>query len=256
MSNNKVKIEFISSSQELLDIAPKPYPSANKLPDWYKKTPSYINGIQSVDQFNDPSSTIKKCMPIFDIMTAGYHIPLHSDVWVENAGDMNISFRWSWDTIEIVSVHPSEQHSTYPIPPGYHNTAFKWISPWIIKTPPGWSCIFTHPYHYDDLPFRSFSALVDTDKHPAPTHFPFLLKKGFNGLIPLGTPMIQVIPFKRETFTSEYSVDDGSHNTLWQKAHSVFFDRYKKFFRSPKTYEDVKPKESKCPFAFMHNPNK
>jgi hypothetical protein len=246
----KVKIEFIADNKDILEIAPKPVSAISNTPSWFKNTPSYINGAQGVDNFNDPNSTIKKCMPVFDIMTTGYHIPLHSDVWVENAGEHNISFRWSWDSIEVVTIQELRNHNLYPIPSGYHSTAFKWVNPWVIKTPPGWSCIFTHPNHYDDLPFKCLPALVDTDKHPAPVHFPFFLKKGFSGLIPKEIPLIQVIPFKRETFTSEYSYDDGFYKRAWQKAHTVFFDRYKRHFRSPKTYETPKKKVSKCPFHF------
>ena len=47
--------------------------------------------------------------------------------------------------------------------------------------------------------------MVDTDKYPIPVHFPFLLKKNFEGLIKQGTPIIQVIPFKRESWKSSYS---------------------------------------------------
>jgi hypothetical protein len=138
----------------------------------------------------------------------------------------------------------------HPIPKGFYPKSYKFINPRIVKNPPGWSCLFTHPLHYDDLPYKCIPAIVDTDKHPIPVNFLFFLNKTFSGLIQKGTPMIQVIPFKRQDFKSEFSFDNGFFKKQWEKAHQVFFDRYRRFFRSPKKYEqgDIK----KCPFAFLH----
>lgn len=243
-------IDFIANTKEMLEVIEKPYPAITKLPDWISNTPSYINGKKSVDDFGDPTSTIKKCLPVVDAMTAGYHIPLHCDVWVENAGPSDINIKWSWDTLQVIDMQKQEQMQTYPVPEGFYPTSFKFINPWIVKTPAGWSCLFTHPLHYDDLPYKCLPAIVDTDKHPIPVNFLFFLNKNFSGLIEKGTPMIQVIPFKREDFKSQFSFDTGSFKQKWEKAHQVFFDRYKKFFRSPKKYEQGDLK--KCPFAFLH----
>lgn len=250
MFKKKVLLEFISDNKEMLDILEKPYPAIQNMPDWFKNTSRYIHQHKDVDNYSDPNSTIKKCMPVVDMIGAGYHIPLHSDVWLENGGESQLTFKWSWDTLEVVSFQKPEQHSTYPTPVGYYPTVFKWINPWIIKTPPGWSCLFLHPQHHEELPFRSLSALVDTDKHPTQIHFPFHLRKGFDGLIPKGVPMIQVIPFKRDHFKSSFSYDkDNLFKIAWTKAHTVFFERYQKFFRSPKNFEQGKEK-SRCPFGF------
>jgi len=34
-------------------------------------------------------------------------------------------------------------------------------------------------------------------------NYPFFLNRGFEGIIPVGTPMCQIIPFKRETWKAE-----------------------------------------------------
>ena len=246
------KIQFIAQTKEMLEVLDRPYPSITKLPKWIASTPSYIGGKRSVDVYNDPTSTVKKCLPVMDSITAGYHIPLHSDVWVENEQDdpNTINIRWSFESIQVVDIQKQEQMGSYPIPDGYYPTAFKWINPWIIKTPPGWSCLFTHPLHSDNVPFKCMTSIVDTDKFPLPVNFVFFLKKKFSGLIEKETPIIQVIPFKRNDFKSEFSYDHVFLKQQWEKAHSVFFDRYKRFFRSQKKYEqgDVK----KCPFAFLN----
>ena len=58
------------------------------------------------------------------------------------------------------------------------------------------------------MPFHSFSGIVDTDKHPVPVNFPFVVKKDFEGVIPAGTPIAQFIFLKRDTL--EYEVCEAS----------------------------------------------
>jgi hypothetical protein len=108
---------------------------------------------------------------------------------------------------------------------------------WTIKTPPGYSCLVTHPFGYNNLPFHSFSGIVDSDRFHADINTPFTLKKNFSGVIPKGTPMMQIIPFKRENWESKilkgtpFEVEKN-YTILMTKFHSG----YKKFFRDKKTY--------------------
>ena len=188
-------------------------------------------------------------------MTCGYFITLPCDVWVHNDNKGNVKLQWAWQKLEMASVQRMDQYTGYPIEFGYMKTAFKWINHWITKTPKGWSCLFIHPMHHDDLPFKILAGLVDTDKYPIPVHFPFLLKEGFSGIIKKGTPIVQVIPFKRETFTSKISYDrDSKFKNIWKKVSLEFFDRYMNNFWTKKTYEEGKI--SKCPFGFLHKKDK
>ena len=72
----------------------------------------------------------------------------------------------------------------------------------MIKTPPGYSVLFTHPMNWHYLPFYSLSGVVDTDTYTMPVLFPFMMKNNFEGIIPKGTPVIQIIPFKRDDWKS------------------------------------------------------
>jgi hypothetical protein len=182
-------------------------------------------------------------MPVFDMMTAGYHITLPCDVWVKNDGN-NINFKPASDDLHLVSGQRKDQYENYPIANEYYDVVFKWTNNWIVNTPKGWSCLFVHPYHYEDLPFKTLSGMVDTDKYPASVNFPFLFRKDFQGLIPKGTPIVQIIPFKREKMIHEYSYDTGFFKRLWNKAHTEFFNRYGKNFREKKVYEEKRS----CPF--------
>jgi hypothetical protein len=245
-------VKFIASSEDILEIAEKPYPAIQNLPSWFINTDRYSTGEPGIDKHGDPTSTIKKCMPVVDLLGAGYHIPLPSDVWLDNQGEFDMRFRWAIENYQLIVGQEPEQYGNYPTPPGFYIPIYKWANPWIVKTPPGWSSLFLHPSHHGDLPFQCIPAIVDTDKHPTSVNLPFYVRKGFDGLIPKGTPMIQVIPFKRENFKSEFTFDrDNKFKKIWDKAHTVFFERYQKFFWTPKKYEQGKVvKKGKCPFGF------
>ena len=121
---------------------------------------------------------------------------------------------------------------------GFSKTPFKWSSTWYIQTPPGWSCLFTHPSGHGDLPFRTISAIVDTDVYKQEIAFPFWLLDSFEGVIEKGTPIVQVIPFKRQEWHSEVSrLKDKEWFYMKERGfNSKFIGNYLKNFRQDKKY--------------------
>ena len=116
---------------------------------------------------------------------------------------------------------------------------FSWISHWGIETPKNYSCLFTHPLNRTDLPFITTSGIMDTDKWGIWGNQPFSLKTGWEGILPAGTPIIQVIPFKRETWKSE--IAKTSEKSEWGrveniKRNSKFRGYYKSNYWSKKFY--------------------
>ena len=233
MKKNK-EIQFIAVNNISNETFDKPQKTSSLLPDWYKKQPKYISGKMEVGENGNPNHTIKACMPIFDMLTAGYTITLPADVYFDGNGQI----KWSTDILSAVESHDKVQFSEMSTPEGYEkNIAFKFIQPWIIKTPPGYSTMFIHPTYQPDLPFYTLPAIVDTDKHPIMINFPFFLKQGFSGIIPYGTPIVQVIPFKRDNWKSKFSVSDKSQEELFQYAKRKLANRYKTFYRTKKVWE-------------------
>jgi hypothetical protein len=53
------------------------------------------------------------------------------------------------------------------------------------------------------LPFFTLSGVTDTDTWGGSDVLNFALKKDFEGVIPAGTPIVQIIPFRRETWDFE-----------------------------------------------------
>jgi hypothetical protein len=90
--------------------------------------------------------------------------------------------------------------SIFPYPKYSHGNHFAWILPLYFKTPKGYSLFFTHPLNRFDLPFTTLSSIIDADKGINAGAAPFFLDKDFEGIIPKGTPIAQIIPFKKENW--------------------------------------------------------
>jgi hypothetical protein len=232
MSNNIIFSKVLDVPMEYF-----PKPSSSFLPDWYKKTQSYINNKKEISNQGTTDATIKKCIPVFDALTAGYTITTYCDVWVKKNEKSEISYITSNSNIGI-QFHPIEQAAYHPFM--NQNAYPKWLNPWSITTPKGYSSLFIPPVHGGNEYFQIVEGFVDTDRYNAPVNFPFVLKDvNFEGLIPAGTPMVQVIPVKRESWTiKEGSKKDlnRSHNHI-NLLSSLFFDRYKKLFWERKEYK-------------------
>jgi hypothetical protein len=96
------------------------------------------------------------------------------------------------------------------------------------------------PQHHELGPIECASGIVDTDDYSIPFNmFLKLRNPNFEGMIPAGTPFLQVIPFKREAWKSELGGEKEKikFNSDVHKFNRVFFDRYKKFWWVRKEYE-------------------
>jgi hypothetical protein len=237
MKSNKI---FFTNTMGVPDVF-LPKPASYFVPEWYKELPSYYNSTNEKKPDGDGTSriTIKKCMPVFDAIITGYVISLYTDVYVSQRKDSNgVKTPWyEWSSFGPVSFHPAPQAPNHPNRNG-HDQYPKWINPWAIKTPPGYSILFTQPFHRESV-FTILDGIVDTDKYTPPVNFPFILNDiNFEGLIPAGTPIAQVIPFKRESWKMEIGSDKEMKEQADQSdlLKTKFFDRYKTLFRTNKEY--------------------
>lgn len=203
---------------------------------------SHLGGIKFVEINGKNSATIKRCMPVFDAIAAGYIITLPVDVHVFIPASEDPSVKpaqhFKWSDFNPVSFHPITQAPTHParIPDAAYP---KWRNPWAIKTPEGYSTLFVQPMHRESL-FTILPGIVDTDEYFAPVHFPMVMTDPeFEGLIPKGTPIAQVIPFKRESWELELGdvQELQDQQDVTNKLHTKLFDKYKSMFRAPKEYK-------------------
>lgn len=213
----------------------QPVPAASSIPDWYKNIESYIGGKKKPSEDGDTSATVKRCIPVFDALTAGYLITLPADVYVsiKESGEQH----FAWSEFNLVSFHPVAQAETHPARNGQPYP--KWNNPWAIRTPKGYSTLFVQPFHREAL-FTILPGVVDTDEYYAPVNFPMVVNDPkFEGLIPKGTPIAQVIPFKRESWKMEIGSkkEVQKQENIMRMLNTKFFDRYKTMFRVNKEYK-------------------
>lgn len=222
-------IRFVPLDQKTYDIKPSPRPATGFVPEWYKNFPHRHEHPAKVPE--NP----KACAPFTDSLTSGYMVLLSGAVACFNNedGSKYIDWKTSWDVVDTQSL---ETYFGYPIPEGYHPQIFRWLNPWAIKTPDGYSISISHPHHRFDLPFLTMSAVVDTDRLPNTIVFPFLIKKDFEGIIPEGTPIAQIMPFKREEWDSEKSDFDESISNGIDIMKQGYIRAYKNKFWNKKSY--------------------
>jgi hypothetical protein len=99
--------------------------------------------------------------------------------------------------------------------------------------------MFVQPMHRESV-FTILPGIVDTDEYYAPVNFPMVINNPeFEGLIPKGTPIAQVIPFKRESWSMQFGKDKQikEQAKITAQLLTKFFDRYKTMFRANKEYK-------------------
>ena len=210
-------------------------PASAYIPEWYKNMESYRGSIKKPNANGGSPATIKKCIPVFDALTAGYIIVSPADIYVSQ---INGEPTYQWSDFGLLEFHPVEQAPEHPDRKGIPQYP-KWLNPWAIKTPKGYSTLFVQPFHRESV-FTILPGIVDTDTYFTSVNFPFVLNDPkFEGLIPAGTPIAQVIPFKRESWKLKNGNDKDykAHRKNKTEVNSGFFDRYKTLFWHRKEYK-------------------
>ena len=261
-----MKITFTDTMGVPEEYAPKP--ATASVPDWYKNLESYLSGAKKPDGQGGTPASIKRCMPVFDAIVGGYILYTYADVYVsqkditymdgkhkKETGEDRIfteeervekglkktAPHYEWPSYGPVEFHPVSQAPTHPGRGDLGDSMSypKWINPWSIQTPKGYSVLFTQPMHRESV-FTIMDGIVDTDSYNAPVNFPFVLNDwSYEGMIPAGTPMAQVIPFKRDSWQMEIGKQEDYLKQQKTTMHlrTAFFDSYKNKFRAPKEYK-------------------
>lgn len=237
-------IKFYPFSEETTHFTPEPKPASKFVPDWYKKQKATVDeevGIKS-GLFN---GTVKKCMPIFDLITAGYMLTFPMDVYIDatNPEKLEISApmpmqRFSSD---MFSSHAPEQYDEYPKENDiYHKQLFRIMPFWSVQTPTGYSTLVIHPQHQDELPFKTLGGFVDSDSFITDGHFSLFIRNNFKGVIKQGTPFAQLIPLRREDWEMKLVDTELAVSIVKQQRlniRSTFKNGYKDKFRALKFFK-------------------
>lgn len=219
-------------------VLDKPKPASAYIPEWYKNAKSYTDpsGKKAPTLDNTPYATIKRCVPLWDMMTAGYIIETPYDIYIRQT---STGPYFQWGEMEAIIFQSMEQTQNHPWFRDI-NYAARISHPWSIKTPKGWSILIMDPTHREYSPIEIVPGIVDTDNYSIPFNmFIKLRDPSFEGMIPAGTPFAQIIPIKRENWTSKLGGEKErtKYSSDIRKFGTVFFDRYKKFWWNRKEYK-------------------
>jgi hypothetical protein len=219
-------------------IIPRPFPAALGLPDWFKAMPHRAFN-PSVGR---ETETIKRCPSVVDAMAYGFLIPSAVDLEVHDG-----EFSWNFEIREGFASGFSHSPIDFHDPSQIAGTPFfdddrfiiKFNCFWTIEAPPGYSLLFTHPVNRPDLPFTAFTGLIDCDTfHDSPLSFAARWHDpNFNGVLPKGTPVVQCLPVKRESWSGHFetlSAEDTTRLLATKIALTREPGVYRRQFRAPK----------------------
>jgi hypothetical protein len=267
MFNKKNKITFCAheSSQYL----PTPYPAYKEFPKWFIESNRGSTGcpFMSLIKYNKISgdfkpphpdqahkivknSTVKNCPGIVDYLKTGYVLPAWTDFTIRHIkGKMLIDSACITDDMHY-GLHRNDQflgmdESQLPEMGMFH----KMSSPWWIKTSPGVSIWITDPYWERNKSFTSVSAVVHPDQSPIKLKWFFELNQQIKNdteiydesiqVVKKGTPLLLMIPFRRESFTHDFEYleesklltlkkQDEFNKTAWFSEST--YDKFRKTF--------------------------
>lgn len=231
---SECEIEF-QTYENLDGIIPKPKPANHFFPKWYKNMPAQFDP-------DDPmSGTMKRCVPVRDAIGMGYIIPLWAEVNIKTMVD-DIQYTWNPGFgRSVISTHGANQVKGCP---AAENSEFgymplKFENPWIIKTPPGWSCMFISPIGHFEERFSLLTAVVDTDNYYNHVNLPFIWNEPGSYTLKKGEPIVQVIPFKREEWNSSIGyglIDENAQAKSATNLGTHMKDAYKTEYWTGKKY--------------------
>lgn len=227
-------IKFVGANAEAYNTNIPPIPASHVIPDWYKKIPLE----HSVEAVGRDRGTVKKCTPFVDALMTGYSLVLPFDLEIVPDGD-NKHVRWQVERDNFLSVEEPYRVTGMKAPEGFSPTIFRFSNFPRIETPLGYSTLLTHPFNRYDLPFLTLSGVVDTDKLHQEVAVSFYLRTSFFGIIKKGTPIAQLMPFKRDNWEHENlePYDEKKTAKTLFDVRSVIERSYKTQYWSKKSYK-------------------
>ena len=201
-------IEFKTDVKGLEEFAPVK-PAKFFLPQWFKDMSDYIEqdahgqhgekgyfGNKGDTAKKWSAGTVKRCPAIVDLITEGFIIPMWADFKVQRNMDY---LEWDNKSMPIYGIefHGREQIKGWDLKKTDFPEGVKFINPWRIYTPKGYSVMFLSPTYQFEKRFTVLPGIVETDSYHH-INFPSIWHTTKDAIIERGTPFIQVIPFKRD----------------------------------------------------------
>ena len=198
-------IDFITYNEETLRDF-KPILAKDYLPEWWKN--------QKIHEVNTGlvGHTIQACPAMDDWLKIGWYIIANKDHEIicgkDYGEDRDIQF--TTDSPDASPSHPHSQFGPFvfleehPI-----KDAFKFKMPWNIILPEGYSMFYFDPFLFQNKWFSVWPGIIDGDgfnKNMDNAQLILYPRQQKSFTIKKGTPICQIIPFRREEWVASYQV--------------------------------------------------
>jgi hypothetical protein len=209
------QIKFIPQDNRLLAIPPF-VNAASKPPSWFKK-------------IGKQKGSLRTCAGTVDYLALGVTLTMwtnyyfrpnpHSGFWESRgddfsglAGGINKMEGFSFESTGSCPVTQNRQLEVMQYP--------KMVNPWHVETAPGWSTIML-PHHWEPNPdYDVLPAIVHTDFYHM-VNVVINIKTNTDFSIRAGTPIAQLIPFKRSGDFEEIIYEDESMFKYFSKGFGM-----------------------------------
>ncbi len=235
-----MKIEIIPQSKQyetLLDLFP-PQPANKFLPQWYKE----IGRGEQVDSNLGYGSAItaKRCPAIQDLVSTGFILPIWGDLSLKTfykedgeidrqAWNITTAKAYGEDADDWIGWHSEDQTKGMDIGRTIAGQTLKIKCPYKFIVPKGYDLLYTDPFYHFRKDIRCFMGLVEADKWGIIT-FPFEILNAESFIMKAGTPLVHVIPIKRDSF--EYQLRNGTEEE-YEHTNKML----REFFLTQETYK-------------------
>ena len=219
-------ITFTARSKAAAELLLSPLPATEYVPEWWKNKGAFISATGQPEKkryFVPPQKMVnhswKKCTPMIDAITGGYILPLWADVMIQDtvlpASSKAPRKELHWKVTQFNVFEPHGYDAETVESPDFTATGVhKYYTLLYIKTPPGYSVLITQPLGYRNSPFQVVPGVLDSDTDGIEVLLPMWIKKDFTGVVERGTPMAQILPFKRDDWKMTFDhLEDGEFST-------------------------------------------
>lgn len=195
------EILFIPQDNRLLESSPY-VNSVSSLPMWFKK-------------IGKQPGSVRRCAGTIDLLAAGITLPawtnfrfrpnVENKEWEHGADDfypqanINQVQGFSYDSTGSCPMTDIRKIETGQYP--------KLVNPWRIKTAPGWSTLMIPTYWEPNENYTVVPAIVNTDIYHL-MNVVLNLTGDSPFEIPFGTPLAQLIPFRRDADFGKIIMED------------------------------------------------
>lgn len=211
LRKHPAEIEFITPVAAVGEMFP-PVPAGRMMPGWMRDMPAYTERRRFPKFRTRAEVTMKGCPGVGDYMGLGWIVPLWADYIFSATSD---GFHWESavpkEKDNVLTFEP-ELIPSFPRQENEHSYVLKLGTPWMVRTPPGWSIIICAPWYHREKRFIVLPGVMESDRcHVVNMVALWNAPEGEPVLLKAGTPLLHIIPVKRSKLDLKVVVDSETN---------------------------------------------